>query len=194
MIKRSVSVWFVVVTVGLSMGVAGCRRAPEKAEPTHEDLVTRGAYLVNLGGCNDCHSPKVFTDKGMEFDQTRLLSGHPQGETLPKIDPAGKTPGQWVLASPDLTAWVGPWGVSFTANLTPDEETGIGAWTEEVFVNAMRRGQHMGGGRPILPPMPWQALSKVSDEDLAAIFAYLQSLPPIKNEVPDPIPPDQPAP
>ena len=90
------------------------------------------------------------------------------------------------------TAWSGPWGVSFAANLTPDPETGI--WremTEEQFIQALRTGRHLGQGRPILPPMPWPLYGKKTDEDLKAIYAYLQTIPPIRNKVPDPLPPAQ---
>lgn len=100
-------------------------------------------------------------------------------------------PGKWVLFSEDLTVAVGPWGMSFSANLTPDDQTGIGLWTEDVFIKALRSGKHMGAGRPILPPMPWFNLVNANDEDLKAIFAYLKSLPPVKNPVPAPIPPDE---
>jgi hypothetical protein len=79
--------------------------------------------------------------------------------------------------------------VSFTANLTPDKETGLGTWTAETLRNAIRGGKHMGKGRPILPPMPWPMIRNMTDSDLDAIFAYLQSLPPIKNRVPEPLPP-----
>lgn len=86
-------------------------------------------------------------------------------------------------------AWAGPWGVSFTANLTPDQNTGLGVWTEDVFIAALRSGKHMGTGRPILPPMPWMWISKMTDDDLKAVFAYLRTIKPITNHVPDPIPP-----
>jgi hypothetical protein len=56
----------------------------------------------------------------------------------------------------DLTAFVGPWGISYTANLTPDSATGIGAWSEAAFINTIRSGKHLGNGRDILPPMPWR--------------------------------------
>ena len=62
-----------------------------------------------------------------------------------------------------------------------DEQTGIGLWTEDIFVAAIRTGKHMGAGREILPPMPWNYYLNASDEDLKAIFWYLKSLPPIKN-------------
>jgi hypothetical protein len=89
----------------------------------------------------------------------------------------------------NLTAWVGPWGISFAANLTPDMVTGSGAWTEEAFIAAMRTGKHLGAGREILPPMPWFNLTNATDEDLSAIFAYLKSIKPIENMVPAPVPP-----
>jgi hypothetical protein len=88
------------------------------------------------------------------------------------------------------TAWAGPWGVSFTANLTPDAETGLGGWTVEMFIQAMRTGKHQGKGRPILPPMPYPWFAKLTDADLRAVFAYLQSIPPIPNKVPAPIDPE----
>jgi hypothetical protein len=88
-----------------------------------------------------------------------------------------------------FTAWTGPWGVSFSANLTPDQNTGIGVWTEEMFIQTLREGKHMGNGRPLLPPMPWQPYGQKTDDDLKAIFAYLKSLPPMANRVPDPVPP-----
>jgi hypothetical protein len=87
------------------------------------------------------------------------------------------------------TAWAGPWGVSYTANLTPDRNTGIGIWTEDMFIKSMRNGKHMGTSRTILPPMPWPWYAKMRDEELKAIFAYLKSIPPIQNHVPDPLPP-----
>ncbi len=156
-------------------------------------MVKRGEYLVTVGGCNDCHSPKIMTAMGPEPDPKRLLSGHPKEEPLPAItDKKMIAPGQWALFSPGLTATVGPWGTSFAANLTPDD-TGLGNWTEAQFFKAIREGKSKGmdGTRPILPPMPWFNFAKMSDEDLRSVFMYLQSLPPVKNAVPNPIPPSQ---
>jgi mono/diheme cytochrome c family protein len=147
--------------------------------------VERGQYLVTAGGCNECHTPKKMGPNGPEPDMDRLLSGHPEGEnvTIPTL------PDGWVAATnASETAWVGPWGISFTANLTPDE-TGIGSWTEETFIQAMRTGKHLGVSRPILPPMPWQDIAQYSDDDLKAIFAYLKSVQPVVNHVPPPVPP-----
>jgi mono/diheme cytochrome c family protein len=167
-----------------------CTSPEEKAVP-HNEMVKRGAYLVNFGGCNDCHTPKVFTDMGPVPDTTRLLSGYKQGLNLPKIDTSVIGSGKWYLSNGDLTAWVGPWGVSFSANLTPDERTGIGTWTEQMFINAMRNGVHLGAGRPLLPPMPFMGLAGLKDEDLKSIFAYLKSIKPVINKVPDPVAPNE---
>ncbi len=84
-------------------------------------------------------------------------------------------------------------GVSFPANLTPDKETGLGEWTEEAFIQALRTGKHQGqpNGRQILPPMPWVMFREATDADLKAIWAYLRSVPPVKNAVPLPVPPAQ---
>ena len=147
----------------------------------------RGKVLVQVGGCHDCHTTK----KAFEPDMSVMLSGHPAGIKIPAPhkNPAGSP---WVIATTEtLTAWSGPWGISFAANITPDPDTGLksSAWSEDAFLKAMKTGKHIGTGRDILPPMPWQMYSKLSDEDLKAIWAYLMSIPPVKNEVPDPIPP-----
>ena len=154
-------------------------------------LVKRGEYLVTVGGCNDCHSPKIMTPLGPEPDPKRLLSGHPAADPLPAItDKRMVAPGQWALFSQDLTVAVGPWGTSFSANLTPDD-TGLGAWNFDQFKKAIREGKSKGldGTRPLLPPMPWFNFAKMTDDDLLAVFSYLKSLPPVKNPVPNPLPP-----
>lgn len=153
---------------------------------SQSQIIEKGKYLVNFGGCNDCHSPKIFTEMGPVPDTTRLLSGSPSNLVLPPIDTTEITPGKWYLSTSDLTAWVGPWGISYSANLTPHIPTGIGSWNDEIFIRAMRTGKHMGFGRPILPPMPWFALADLTNDDLISIFAYLKSLPPIDNAVPQP--------
>ena len=151
-------------------------------------LVKRGEYLVASIGCNDCHTPWKMGPQGPEPDMTHMLSGHQQNMSLPPA-PA-PAPGPWIGSfAATQTAWAGPWGVSFTKNLTPDKETGLGDWTEENFVQAIRTGKDMGKGRAILPPMPWPAFKNLTDTDLKSIFAYLQSIPAIKNKVPEPIPP-----
>jgi hypothetical protein len=108
------------------------------------------------------------------------------------LPPAPGPTGPWIghIAATN-TAWAGPWGVSFTANLTPDKETGLGEWTEEMFVATIRTGRHQGKGRVILPPMPVGQYKKATDEDLKAIFSYLQSIPAMRNKVPTPIEPEE---
>lgn len=170
--------------------VAACSSPQPKPEAT-QSPVTRGEYLVGYGGCNDCHTPKVFTATGPVFDTTRLLSGHPAESKLPVLPDGvvGADPARWgAVTTGDLTAWSGPWGTSFAANLTPDA-TGLAAWTDSLFIATMRTGRHFGSGRPILPPMPWSSLNVLTDDDLRAVFAYLRSIPPIANLVPEPIPP-----
>ena len=170
----------------LSMGLAEQKGTAAKKKA----IVERGKWLVNLGGCNDCHSPKVFTPQGPIPDTTKLLSGYPAHLKLPEVPAGVIAPDKWgALATNDLTGWAGPWGVSLGSNLTPEILTGLGSWTDEMFVKAMRTGKHMGEGRDILPPMPWPGYAQLSDDDLKAIFAYLKSLKPIENAVPDPIPP-----
>lgn len=154
--------------------------------------IKRGEYLVTIMSCNDCHTPFKLGPRGPEPDMSRRLSGHPESLVMP---PAPALPaGPWlVTSSATNTAWAGPWGVSFTANLTPDPETGLGQWTLQNFKDALRTGRHMGRGRPILPPMPWPMIGNMTDDDMQAVFAYLRSIPAIRNRVPDPIPPAAPA-
>lgn len=168
-----------------------CSGNGENKKLTKEEMVAKGEYIVRTGGCNDCHTPKVYSEKGMMFDSTRYLSGFPQDASLPPIDPAMVQPGMWVMADNNLAGWVGPWGISYAANLTPDNATGIGALSEEMFIKALREGKWMGVGRPLLPPMPWQNIGTMTDEDLKCVYAYLMSLPAIHNQVPQPVTPER---
>jgi hypothetical protein len=158
------------------------------APPASKPDVQRGAYLVKIMGCNDCHTPAKMGPKGLEPDMARMLTGHPADLKMPPAPDLGKGPWVWAGAG-TLTAFAGPWGVSYAINLTPDPETGIGKWTEKTFIEAVRSGRHLGKGRPILPPMPWPSLAAATDRDLRAIFAYLKSVPPAKNAVPEPVEP-----
>lgn len=164
-------------------GAPGAAPATAASSP-----ITRGAYLVNTSGCHDCHTPVKMGPNGPEPDLTRMLSGHPEAMVMP---PAPRLPpGPWIATvSATMTAWSGPWGTSFTANLTPDKETGLGKWTTRNFVETIRTGRHLGRGRPLLPPMPIPVIRNMTDADLEAIFAYLQTIPAVKNRVPNPLPP-----
>jgi hypothetical protein len=152
--------------------------------------VDRGKMLVVGGGCHDCHSPKKMGPAGPEADMSRQLSGHPESAGVPQPFKAPAGSPYTTHTNDHLTAWSGAWGVSFAANLTPDNNTGIGIWTEQMFVDAIKKGKHMGTSRQILPPMPWNWYGQLPEEDLKAMFAYLKTLPPISNRVPVPLTPD----
>jgi mono/diheme cytochrome c family protein len=153
------------------------------AEDGKSSAAARGKYLVLLGGCNDCHTPLKMGPAGPEPDMTRMLSGHPESMKMPEPP---KPTGSWIwFGSATNTAYAGPWGISYAINLTPDQNTGLGIWTEEMFVKAMKTGKHFGTSRPIMPPMPWQAYRNMTDSDLKAIYAYLRTIPAIRNHVPD---------
>lgn len=157
--------------------------APEN--PYSQEQIDRGEYLVLIGGCNDCHTPWVFDPElGIPtIDMSRMLSGHPQGAPDPAASPG---PGDIGVIGPTFTSFAVPFGVMYSMNLTPDIETGTGTWTEEMFLGIFRKGRHLGGdGRGVLPPMPWWWFRNMPDEDLIAVFAYLRSIPPIYNPVPD---------
>ena len=160
--------------------------SPSGPARTATPEVARGKYLVTVMLCNDCHTPFKLGPNGPEPDMTRMLSGHPADVKMPPAPVL--PPGPWAMVgAATMTAWSGPWGVSFTANLTPDPETGLGGWTPEMFIQALRTGKHQGKGRPILPPMPYPWISQLTDSDLRAVFAYLRSIPAISNKVPAPI-------
>jgi mono/diheme cytochrome c family protein len=176
----------VVAAAAFALAASGATK-PNKSSM---EQVERGRYLVNLGGCNHCHSPKAMGPNGPVPHPLKTLSGHVAESNLPEIPKGVIGPDKWMgITNSDMTAWVGPWGVSFAANLTPDPATGIGAWTEDVFIKSMRTGKHMGTGRQILPPMPWEDIGKLTDQDLKDVFAYLMSIPAVRNPVPQPIPP-----
>jgi hypothetical protein len=188
--KSIIGMLFLLSFLVLLLSQLNCTRQQEEKSMSKEMRIENGKFLVDLGGCNHCHSPKVMTANGPIPDSTRLLSGSTGAVTSADFDPSIVAKGKWVVARGDFTAFLGPWGISYPANLTPDKETGIGSWTEDTFIKIMRSGKHLGEGRPILPPMPWQDFGKLSDEQLKDIFAYLQSLKPINNMVSDPETPD----
>ena len=190
---RTVAIAIPAVALLALAASRGLEPSPTSA-PAAVDLaaerVARGQYLVTIGGCNDCHTPWIMGEKGPEPDMTRMLSGHPSDMVMP---PAAPGPGPWIASmAATNTAFAGPWGVSFAANLTPDELTGTGAWTEEIFISTLRSGKHWGQSRDLLPPMPWFNYGKMTDEDLESVFAYLRTIPARRNAVPLPIPPGGP--
>jgi len=155
-----------LVTAAIILGVASLSCAMSKPAETvaaHQDPVARGRYLVTLMSCNDCHTPGYFYGAP---DTMRRLSGSDLG-------------------------WVGPWGVVHARNLTPDPETGIGNWSSEEIVHALRTGNTPDGSQ-LAPIMPWMNYSSILDEgDAMAIASYLKSLPPITHKNLDRQPPGQ---
>jgi hypothetical protein len=189
MTSRHVAACIALSAASLALALSAARAAGPAAGDG-DAVRARGEYLATIGGCNDCHTPFAMGPNGPEPDMTRRLSGHPAEaplEPLPTVDPAA--PWNW-SGYATITAFAGPWGVSVARNLTPDPETGLGAWSEEQFVRAMRTGRHQGveDGRPILPPMPWPNWVHASDEDVHALWVYLRSIPPIRNAAPQSIP------
>lgn len=174
----------ITVSFSFALALLACGTAAERAPV---DEVARGAYLVTTSGCHDCHTPLADGPNGPEPDMSRMLSGHPADMPLP---PPPAPVGPWLVAvTGTTTAWSGPWGISFTANLTPDDATGTGTWTRQNFIDTIRNGRHLGAGRPLLPPMPFPMYKHMTDADLGAIYAYLRTIPAISNRVPDPVPP-----
>lgn len=177
-----------LVLLGVSLQTQSATAAPADGAAQHSTAVERGRYLVHGMGCADCHTPLKMGANGPEPDQERMFSGHPEYLEMPEVP--SLPPGPWmVVSSATNTAWAGPWGVSYTTNITPDPETGIGRWTEDEFLNTIRSARHMGRGRPILPPMPVFAMQNLTDEDLRSIYSYLMTVPPIRNQVPQAAPP-----
>jgi len=160
----------------------------EKPGLDSAQMVKRGEYLVSISGCDDCHSPKKMGPHGPEVDMDLRLSGYPSGRPLNSFDTT--TAKSWILFGQDLTTAVGPWGRSFAANITSDP-TGIGNWTEEQFIRCIREGKWKGlaDARPLVPPMPWQNVARLTDEDLRSVYKYLKTTKPVNNTVPAWMPP-----
>ena len=179
----------IILTAVLSTASLGAVTGGDAQPGKAAAQVARGKYLVDIMGCHDCHTPMKLGPNGPEWDMTRALTGHPEQLVMP---PAPVQQAPWLASmGMTMTAWNGPWGTSFTKNLTPDKETGLGDWTVEEFIATMKTGRERGKGRPVLPPMPVQNLAALTDSDIRALFAYLQSLPAIKNRTPQPVEPEE---
>jgi mono/diheme cytochrome c family protein len=193
--KNKLIVIFIALTSGVFL-FSQCSKIGDSPLPVQkqnfggfESQVKWGEHLVALGGCNDCHTPKKMTPKGPVNDMNLMLSGHPANMPAPDID-RQEIESKGLTVTQTLTAWVGPWGISYAANLTPDA-TGIGNWQESSFITALREGKFKGmpSARPIMPPMPIENFKDVTDDEIKAIFAYLKSIKPINNLVPEYQPP-----
>lgn len=155
----------VIAAPVLGLAIASCSKPAEQSTTAEAayDTLAHGRYMVTIAGCGDCHTPGTLWGSP---DTTRLLSGSEVG-------------------------WQGGWGVSYARNITPDSLTGIGTWSEEQIVNAIRTGQRPNGDHLLLPPMPWADFAHLSDKDAYAIAKYLKSIPAVAHKVPDIVPPGQ---
>lgn len=133
------------------------------AARAQDDRLARGKYLVTLGGCMDCHTPGYFLGRP---DMNRFLGGSDVGVAVPGL------------------------GVFVGRNLTPDKETGLGSWTRDEIATAITTGVRPDG-RVLAPIMPWRAFAQLTHADALAIAAYLQSLPPVRQNVPGPFGPGE---
>jgi hypothetical protein len=176
----------VITSVALLACTSGGATSEKSVVISQDSLVKRGSYLVNTIGCDDCHSPKKFGPNGMEIDMEHRFGGYLANSPIGKPNTSVMKDG-YVLFAMDLTSAVGPWGQSYSANISSDA-TGIGNWTEEQFFRAIREGKSKGlkEARPLLPPMPWFVYKNMDDLDLKAIFAYLKTTKPVENRVPGP--------
>ena len=147
-----------------------------------------GEHLVTVSACLDCHCPKDYSKPGTGLDSLHFLAGY-IGSPMPDVN-RRELQAKNLAVTGDQTLWMGPWGVTFSSNLTSDSATGIGAWTEDRFMYAIRNGKYNGraSDRDLLPTMPWQMYRNMTNEELKAIFAYLKTTKPIKNKVPPPMP------
>lgn len=178
---------FVFPLIGMLSLVLVLSTSASGESAANQAKIDHGRQLVRTHACGDCHTPWKLGANGPEPDSSRLMSGHPQELAMP---PAPAAQGPWIASvSGTFTAWAGPWGVSFSKNITGDKETGIGNWTEENFVQTIRTGREMGKGRMLLPPMPWPSYGNLTDDELSSIYAYLMSIPAISNKIPDPVAP-----
>lgn len=165
---RRATGWITLAAVPALLGALSCaRQTPEESAPQATSAqamspAERGEYVSIVAGCHDCHTPGA-------------MYGAPDFERK--------------LAGSDL-GWQGPWGVSYARNLTSDIATGLGAWTDAEIERALRSGVKKDG-TPILPPMPWPSLARLTPEDMAALIAYLRSVPAVSHKVPGIVPPGQ---
>jgi mono/diheme cytochrome c family protein len=146
-----------MIRLSFCLSIALASLLPMSAQ-ADEAKIARGKYLVEFGGCNDCHTPGYFFGKP---DATRYLGGSDVGFQIPGL------------------------GVFVPPNLTPDTETGLGSWSADEIKHALRTGERPDG-RILAPIMPVQAFAGLTPEDVDAIVAYLRSLPAVSNEVPGP--------
>jgi hypothetical protein len=199
--KKWIYYSFAIITAFVIVAACNSTKTDEPAKETKqtfggfESQVKWGERLVFIGGCNDCHTPKKMGPNGPENDMSLMLSGHPSQMPPADID-KNEAAKKGLIVTQSFTAWTGPWGITYAANLTSDQ-TGIGGWKEEQFIKCLKEKKWMGleGTRPLMPPMSMMPATEMSDDELKAIFAYLKSTPAVKNIIPEAVllPPPPPA-
>jgi hypothetical protein len=182
---------FLVITL-VSVAIAGCTQKPDPPTATmySPERLEIGQAVVEGWSCGFCHSPQIEGPDGKLMpDPKRLMSGHPADEEVPTVPDMIISSPEWMefLDNLDSTVWATDDMLVFSANLTPDDDTGIGTWTEVEFVETIREGRHRGIERRIKYPMPWRELSELSDEELLSVYEYLMTLEPVNNKVPESI-------
>jgi len=142
-------------------------RKPAMAPPSSikvamtPERIARGQYIFEtVTDCAGCHSQRGFTRVG----GPEVSSGRGRGNVMSDI----------LKGLP---------GVVVAPNITPDYETGIGAWTDGEKIRAIREGVDRDGNA-LFPMMPYVSYGRLSDEDVQAVVAFLDSLPPIHNPLP----------
>ena len=145
-----------IVNAALGLGLLAMELAAG-ASATAQDKARRGEYLATIMDCAGCHTPGALTGKP---DTARHLGGAEVGFELPGM------------------------GIFYPPNLTPDRETGLGAWSEGDIVTAVRTGARPDG-RILAPVMPYHNYARLTDADAQALAVYLKSLKPVRNKVPE---------
>ena len=153
-------------SVGIALAAIAAVAAASAVLPrgaSADSQIERGHYLAVVAGCNDCHTPGFFLGNP---DSTKYLGGSNVGFEIPGL------------------------GVFAGRNITPDKETGIGKWTDEEIATALTMGKRPDG-RQLAPIMPYPSFVNMTKEDVAAIIAFLHSIPAVKNEVAGPFKPGE---
>ncbi len=185
--RNSYSMVAIISLVVFSLITVGCSNKPAQEIAYSQERMEIGQAIVEGWNCSFCHSPQIKGPDGKAMpDPKRYMSGHPADEPIPTVPDMVLTSPEWMefLDNLDSTVWATDNLVVFSANLTPDDETGIGTWTEAEFVETIRQGRHRGIERRLKYPMPWRELGELSDEELLSVYEYLMTLEPVKNKVP----------
>lgn len=160
----------------------------EKNNPSNftPEQIKEGEILVMEGRCNYCHTPEIAPG---EINYGKILFGHPANKSIPEIPevPVGSQEWMEYISELDSTVWIDGNKIVFSANITPDKETGIGSWGKGDFINTIRTGIHPGWKKKLNKPMPWLDYAKLSNEQLTSIYSYLMSQQPVVNKVQGPV-------